>query len=70
MKNKLAMAGLIILFLIVVAIIFAPLLTNQPPTKSNLLLIEQPPSADHPLGTDSSGRDNFFPVFYMVDEFL
>ncbi len=64
MKNKLAMAGLIILFFIVVAIIFAPLLTNQPPTKSNLLLIEQPPSADHPLGTDSSGRDNFSRLLY------
>lgn len=64
MKNKLAVASIIILFLIVLAVLFAPLITNQIPTKSNLLLIERPPSAEHALGTDSSGRDNLARLLY------
>jgi len=64
MKNKLAVAGIIVLLLIVLSVIFAPLLTDQSPTKSNLLLVERPPSADHPLGNDSSGRDNFARLLY------
>lgn len=64
LKNKLAVAGVIVLFIIVTAVILAPLLTDQSPTKSNLLLIERPPSADHPLGTDSSGRDNLSRLLY------
>ncbi|RDU37236.1 ABC transporter permease [Neobacillus piezotolerans] len=64
MKNKLAVAGVIILFLIVVAVSAAPLLTDHSPTKSNLLLIERPPSADHPLGNDSSGRDILSRLLY------
>jgi peptide/nickel transport system permease protein len=64
MKNKLAVAGVVILFLIVMAVTFAPLLTDHSPTKSNLLLIERPPSADHPLGNDSSGRDILSRLLY------
>ncbi|GIN86624.1 oligopeptide transport system permease protein AppC [Heyndrickxia sporothermodurans] len=64
MKNKLAVASVIILLLIMLAVLFAPLFTDQVPTKSNLLLIEQPPSAEHLLGTDSSGRDNLSRLLY------
>lgn len=64
MRNKLAVAGIVILLLIILAVIFAPLFTDQNPTKSNLMMIERPPSADHPLGTDSSGRDNLARLLY------
>jgi peptide/nickel transport system permease protein len=64
MRNKLAVAGVIILVAIVLAVILAPLLTDQNPTKSNLLMVERPPSADHPLGNDSSGRDIFARLLY------
>lgn len=64
MKNKLAVAGVIVLLLIVLAVIFAPFLTEQSPTKSNLLMVEHGPSADHPLGNDGSGRDNLARLLY------
>lgn len=64
MKNKLAVIGLILLFFIVVAVVCAPLITDKDPTEPNLLLVEHPPSADHPLGTDSSGRDNLSRLLY------
>jgi peptide/nickel transport system permease protein len=64
MKNKLAVLSIIILLLIIIAVLCAPLLTDQNPTKSNLTLIERPPSADHPLGNDSSGRDNLARLLY------
>jgi peptide/nickel transport system permease protein len=64
MKNKLAVAGVIILSIIVLAVLFAPLITAHEPTKSNLTMIERPPSAEHPLGNDSSGRDNLSRLLY------
>jgi peptide/nickel transport system permease protein len=57
MKNKLAVSGVVILALVVLMVIFAPLFTDHSPTKSNLMLVEHPPSAENPFGTDSSGRD-------------
>lgn len=64
MANKLAVTGMITLTLIILSAIFAPLLTNIDPTRADLTLIEQPPSSDHLLGTDSSGRDNFARLLY------
>lgn len=63
-KNKLAIVGIIVLIIFVLAAIFAPLLTEHDPTKGDLMLIEKPPSAEHILGTDSSGRDNFARLVY------
>lgn len=64
LRNKLAVAGVIILLLIILAVTFAPFLTNQDPEHSDLLLIERPPSAEHILGNDSSGRDIFARLLY------
>lgn len=64
MRNKLAVAGVIVLLLIVLAVTFAPLLTDHNPTKSNLMMVERPPSAEHILGNDGSGRDNFARLLY------
>lgn len=64
LKNKLAIIGVVILLLIVLATIMAPLLTSHDPTKGDLMLIEKPPSSEHILGTDSSGRDNFARLLY------
>ncbi|WP_246942283.1 oligopeptide ABC transporter permease [Bacillus pinisoli] len=64
MKNKLAVIGVFVLTFIVLSVIFAPLITDQDPTKSNLTLIERPPSEEHPLGNDSSGRDNLSRLLY------
>ena len=64
MKNKLAVLGVFVLLAIILAVTFAPLFTDHSPTKSNLLLIERPPSEEHPLGNDSSGRDNLSRLLY------
>ncbi|MCG3421127.1 oligopeptide ABC transporter permease [Oceanobacillus sp. M65] len=64
LKNKLALAGIVVLVIFILAALFAPLLTEHDPTKGDLMLIEKPPSADHILGTDGSGRDNFARLIY------
>lgn len=64
MGNKLAVTGMITLTLIILSAIFAPLFTSIDPTKADLTIIEQAPSSEHFLGTDSSGRDNFARLLY------
>jgi peptide/nickel transport system permease protein len=64
LKNKLAIVGLIVFFLIICMAVFAPFLTDQDPTEPNLLLIEQSPTSEHILGTNSVGHDNFSRLLY------
>ena len=63
-KNRLAVLGLIILLVVVLIAIFAPLFAEHDPLKTNMLKVEQSPSKEHYLGTDSSGRDNFARLVY------
>jgi len=63
-KNKLAVLGLIILILVILVAIFAPFFAEHDPTKTDMIKIEQSPSKEHYLGTDSSGRDNFARLVY------
>jgi peptide/nickel transport system permease protein len=51
-----AVASVVIVLLVVVAI-FAPLIAPHDPNAVDLANALEPPSADHLLGTDSSGRD-------------
>lgn len=62
--NHLAVIGLLIFGIILLASIFAPLLTGHDPLKINLRAILQPPSAEHWFGTDTTGRDVFARVLY------
>ncbi|MGM0414057.1 MAG: oligopeptide ABC transporter permease [Bacillota bacterium] len=55
-KNKLGMAGLIILIIIALMAIFAPQLSPNDPFSTNILQANQPPGGDFPLGTDRVGR--------------
>lgn len=64
LKNKMAVASIVVLFIIGLSAVSAPLLTDHDPTETDMLLVEQSPSAEHPLGTDSSGRDNFARLLY------
>ncbi|MBM0066096.1 oligopeptide ABC transporter permease [Alkalicoccobacillus gibsonii] len=64
LKNKLAIAGVIIMVLMVIVAIFADLIATHDPTRADLLNIEQRASAEHILGTDGSGRDNFSRLVY------
>lgn len=63
-NNRLAVIGLVVFSLIMLASIFAPLLTPWDPTRINLRAINQPPSWEHWFGTDKTGRDVFARVLY------
>jgi peptide/nickel transport system permease protein len=64
-KNKLAVAGLIIVILQILMAIFAPMITIHDPIKQNLASSELPVfSAGHWLGTDNYGRDVWSRIVY------
>jgi peptide/nickel transport system permease protein len=63
-KNKLAIAGVIILTLVVLMAICAPLLATHDYTKIDPTSANQFPSANHILGTDRYGRDLWSRLVY------
>ncbi|MCO5216574.1 MAG: ABC transporter permease [Thermomicrobiales bacterium] len=56
-RHKLAMAGAIVILLLVLTAILAPIIAPYDPNAINLMAINQPPSSDHWFGTDAVGRD-------------
>ena len=64
LKNPLGVAALSVLVLIVLAAIFAPLLTSYNPNGVSVLSILQGPGAGHLLGTDGAGRDVWARLLY------
>ena len=64
MGNKLAVIGLVVFLIILLACIFAPLLTPYAPEAVDLRNLRQDPSLAHPFGTDKVGRDLFARVLY------
>lgn len=63
-KNKLAFIGFIFFTVILLACIFAPLLTTYAPEAVDLSAMNRPPSAQHIFGTDKLGRDVFSRILY------
>jgi len=63
-SNKGALAGLIILCLLILTAIFAPWITQYNPVVIDPPQRTQPPSRDHWFGTDAFGRDIFTRVVY------
>jgi len=59
LKNKLATAGLIVIVLYILLVIFGQLIAPYEFAKNDLKVINQPPSAEHWFGTDNFGRDIF-----------
>jgi peptide/nickel transport system permease protein len=57
MRNKAAVFGLVIIVTLTTLAILAPLLSPFDPNQQNLTVALEPPSAEHPLGTDNLGRD-------------
>nr|WP_282154559.1 ABC transporter permease [Cytobacillus gottheilii] len=65
LKNKLAVAGLIIIILQIGMAIFAPLITFHDPVKQDINASELPVfSENHWLGTDNYGRDVWSRIVY------
>ncbi|MDI6023410.1 ABC transporter permease [Leucobacter sp. UT-8R-CII-1-4] len=57
LRNPPAVIGLAVLAIITLASVFAPFISPFAPDAIDLGAIRQPPSAEHWLGTDSTGRD-------------
>jgi len=57
MANKKARLAVVILLPILFLTAIAPLLPLQAPLETNLRAMMQPPSFEHPFGTDKMGRD-------------
>ena len=64
LKNKAAVGGAIILFVLILFAILAPWIAPYPYAYQNLSLGASPPSTEHLLGTDVLGRDLFSRILY------
>lgn len=62
--SKLAVTGMVIVFLIVLLAILAPVLTPYSPTQTDILNSNLGPSAEHIFGTDDAGRDILTRILY------
>ncbi len=56
MRHRLAVVGMVVLTLIVLLAVFADVVSSKP-FFTDVKAVSQPPSAQHLLGTDRSGRD-------------
>jgi ABC-type dipeptide/oligopeptide/nickel transport system permease subunit len=57
MRNRLAMAGALVVVLLCLVAIFADVLAPLPYTKTNFGRLNEGPTRDYPFGTDQLGRD-------------
>lgn len=64
MENRLAMIGLIVFALIIIACVAAPLISPYDPGVPDLRNMTKAPSAEHIFGTDKLGRDVFTRTLY------
>ncbi len=63
-KNKVAMGGLIVLIIIILAAVFAPLIAPYDPNYMDYTALNQSPSMAHIMGCDNLGRDIFSRIIY------
>jgi ABC-type dipeptide/oligopeptide/nickel transport system permease subunit len=63
-RNRLAMAGGVVVALLCLIAIFADVLAPLPYTKTNFGRLNEGPSRDYPLGTDQLGRDLLSRMIY------
>jgi len=62
--SELGIAGGIVLLVLGIMAFFAPLVARHDPIEPDLRALNQPPTTDHILGTDSVGRDNWARLVY------
>src|SRR6266487_1022642 len=62
--HRLAVAGLVILGVMVLLALLAPWIMPADPIAQDLMHDREPPDLSHPLGTDSLGRDLLSRVVY------
>ena len=68
LRNRMAIVGAIILLILILISVFAPVITSATlgwgRDEIDIRYIRAAPSARHPLGTDSAGRDNLTRLLY------
>jgi len=64
LKNRLAMAGLVVVVLLCLVAIFADVLSPYAYTKTNFGRLIEAPTRDYPFGTDQLGRDMLSRMIY------
>jgi len=69
LRNRLAVAGLLIIGVLACAAVFAPVLATEHPNEHGIWKVDlrsslEQPSARHPLGTDQLGRDQWSRMVY------
>ena len=63
-RHRPAMVGATILLVLVLAAIFAPVVSPWDPVKTDLDSMLEPPTLKHPMGTDELGRDLLTRILY------
>ena len=63
-RNKLSVTGGIVLLFIILISALAPLIAPYDPMKIDMMNLQNPPSAQHLLGTDTIGRDVLSRLLY------
>jgi peptide/nickel transport system permease protein len=64
LKRRTAFVGLVIIVLMVIAGVFAPLVSPYDPLSQDIPAAFQTPTLSHPLGTDNLGRDILSRIIY------
>jgi peptide/nickel transport system permease protein len=64
LRHRLAVAGFVVLAVLVVACVLAPWISQYGPNDINLRFRNQPPNLSHWLGTDGTGRDIFARILH------
>lgn len=69
LRNKLAIAGLLMIGFVIFVALFAPVLAQQHPSDAGIFQVnprenKRPPSTEHPMGTDAVGRDMMSMIIY------
>jgi peptide/nickel transport system permease protein len=64
LQHRLAVASIFVLAAMTLVCAFAPTISPYDPEKPQLLLIHEPPTLEHPMGTDALGRDLATRVLY------
>jgi peptide/nickel transport system permease protein len=65
-RHRLAVVGLIIVVILILAAFLAPIIAPYDPLKQNLAPAYSNPSSEHLLGTDDLGRDVFTRLLYAA----
>lgn len=63
-RHKLAVTGMVVVILLIVACVIGPIVSPYDVEKSSLRIRYQPPSLEHPFGTDDLGRDMLTRLLY------